>query len=67
MPVVHLSRKTSLPRENISAANIVCKEYPHNEIAHKIIWDIVASNKQQTLKLSTLSRVAKQLILMESL
>lgn len=41
MPVVHLHRSTAIPRVNISAANIVCAEYPNNTEAHKIIWGMV--------------------------
>lgn len=45
MAVVHLARPTMFPRKNISAANIVCQEFPDNEKAHKIIWGLIASSK----------------------
>lgn len=43
MSVVHLHRPTKFPRKSMSAANMICRQYPDNEPVHKLVWGIIAS------------------------
>lgn len=67
MPVVHLHRSTSIPRVNISAANIVCAEYPNNTEAHKIIWGMVVSAAEAPINIDVLQRCVSTVLSLKNL
>lgn len=67
MPVVHLHRSTSIPRVNISAANLVCAAYPNNEEAHKLIWGMVVSAKEDPINIDVLQRCVSTVLSMKKL
>lgn len=42
MTVLHLHRPTRFSRHNMSAANMLCAEYPLNQEAHMVVWGIIS-------------------------
>lgn len=62
MGVLHLARPTQFPRVNMSAANLVCREYPDNEEAHKLIWGLV-SRSTRPISVDILKRAVDHLLL----
>lgn len=63
MAVVHLSRPTRFPRKNMSAANLLCKDYPLDQEAHKIIWGLV-SRSEGSVSIDVLRLAVEQIIFM---
>lgn len=72
MGVVHLARKTAFSRNNMSAANIVCADYPtsaehpDNDKAHMLIWGLVARSNNE-VNVEALRKAVEHILVFKSL
>lgn len=59
--VIHLHRPTKINRVSMSAASMVCRDYPNEVQMHKLVWGIVAAKPTSEMNYNMLNTVIEQL------